>query len=221
MDSPQTLEPLRARSMPFQRESTVDSSFFPQPSPEMDLKHESPRSRLISQDVEGDDSLRRNAGEEAKPLLHEAKAARPMNKLNISSEREKPAASRARGDILSNRGQAKPSPPPDFHAAARRRGEERFTARVPVVAAPVFSSPSARSLEPMLALPQRRPDVEFPIIKQNLKGAEKHEPIIRVNIGRIEVRAVTPPAIPRSKRARSGPPLSLEDYLKQRNGGQR
>ncbi|MCI0698652.1 hypothetical protein L0337_42475 [candidate division KSB1 bacterium] len=47
-------------------------------------------------------------------------------------------------------------------------------------------------------------------------------PTIRVNIGRIEVRAITQPsAQPRPKRTRSGPALSLEDYLKQRNGRQR
>jgi hypothetical protein len=73
----------------------------------------------------------------------------------------------------------------------------------------------------MLALPQFRTDFVPPGTSQNLKAAEKPEPIIRVNIGRIEVRAATPPATPRSKRARAGPPLSLEDYLKQRNGGQR
>ncbi len=47
-------------------------------------------------------------------------------------------------------------------------------------------------------------------------------PTIRVNIGRIEVRAVHPPAAPvaplRRERVRSGPLLSLEDYLRQRNG---
>lgn len=47
-------------------------------------------------------------------------------------------------------------------------------------------------------------------------------PTIRVNIGRIEVRAVTPqtPA-PRPKRAAASPRLSLEEYLNQRSGGRR
>ena len=49
---------------------------------------------------------------------------------------------------------------------------------------------------------------------------------IRVAIGRIEVRATTPPPPPvlparRTAPARPGPALSLDDYLKQRNGGQR
>jgi len=46
-------------------------------------------------------------------------------------------------------------------------------------------------------------------------------PTIRVTIGRVEVRAIMPPAPPtRTKPARPGPALSLEDYLKQRNRGQ-
>lgn len=43
-------------------------------------------------------------------------------------------------------------------------------------------------------------------------------PIIRVSIGRIEVRAVMPPVLPPAPRATPPPPsLSLDDYLKQLN----
>jgi hypothetical protein len=47
---------------------------------------------------------------------------------------------------------------------------------------------------------------------------------IMVEIGRIDVRAVTPPpapAAPREAPDRSSPSLSLEDYLKERSGGRR
>ena len=53
---------------------------------------------------------------------------------------------------------------------------------------------------------------------------ESSAPTIRVTIGRIEVRAITPPPMPLAQRttpARPGPALSLDDYLKQHNGGQR
>jgi hypothetical protein len=53
---------------------------------------------------------------------------------------------------------------------------------------------------------------------------ESSAPAIRVTIGRIEVRAITPPPVPPAQRttpARPGPELSLDDYLKQHNGGQR
>ena len=53
---------------------------------------------------------------------------------------------------------------------------------------------------------------------------EPPAPTIRVNIGRIEVRANTPPPQPPAqppRRVRSGPMLSLDEYLNQRNKGQR
>jgi hypothetical protein len=51
---------------------------------------------------------------------------------------------------------------------------------------------------------------------------EPPEPTVRVSIGRIEVRAIAspPPAAPPAP-ARSGPAVSLDDYLNQLNGGRR
>jgi hypothetical protein len=52
--------------------------------------------------------------------------------------------------------------------------------------------------------------------------AASSTPTIRVTIGRIDVRAITPPAPPpRPKQARPGPTLSLDDYARQRKGGER
>ena len=44
-------------------------------------------------------------------------------------------------------------------------------------------------------------------------------PSIRVTIGRIEVRAAMPPERPTSRLKAQAPTLSLDEYLKQRNGG--
>ena len=57
--------------------------------------------------------------------------------------------------------------------------------------------------------------------KTQPRASEPAEPAaIRVTIGRIEVRATTPP-LPAAPRTRpQGPALTLDDYLKQRNGGQ-
>lgn len=50
------------------------------------------------------------------------------------------------------------------------------------------------------------------------RPADKPEPTIQVTIGRIEVRAVKQTAAKRPKP--KGPaPMSLDDYLKRRNGG--
>jgi hypothetical protein len=45
-------------------------------------------------------------------------------------------------------------------------------------------------------------------------------PTVRVTIGRIEVRAVTPPSPPElgAGLAQARPQLSLDDYIKQRSG---
>lgn len=46
------------------------------------------------------------------------------------------------------------------------------------------------------------------------------EPVIRVTIGRVDVRAVTPPPpLIQQKTRQSNPTLSLDDYLRKRNGG--
>ena len=47
-------------------------------------------------------------------------------------------------------------------------------------------------------------------------------PTIKITIGRVDVRAIMPAApAPRPAPARPSPALSLEDYLKQREGGRR
>jgi hypothetical protein len=46
---------------------------------------------------------------------------------------------------------------------------------------------------------------------------EANEPVVQIHIGRIEVRAMTPPASPPASRpVPSGPKLSLDEYLHQR-----
>lgn len=58
--------------------------------------------------------------------------------------------------------------------------------------------------------------------KESNKGTVEATPTIRVSIGRIEVRAVTPaPSTRRPAPKRPGPSLTLDAYLKQRNAGRR
>ena len=53
------------------------------------------------------------------------------------------------------------------------------------------------------------------------RASKQAEPaVIRVTIGRIEVRATTPPLPAAPRTHPPGPVLTLDDYLKQRNGGQ-
>jgi hypothetical protein len=59
---------------------------------------------------------------------------------------------------------------------------------------------------------------------QNEERDETHDPSvfaspeIRVTIGRIEVRAVTPPGVSQGPPAKRTPKISLDDYLRSRNG---
>ncbi|MGW8252118.1 MAG: hypothetical protein ACWGO1_15870, partial [Anaerolineales bacterium] len=59
--------------------------------------------------------------------------------------------------------------------------------------------------------------------KGSTPAGDQPQPVIRVTIGRVEVRAVAAPAPPSPRLAppRPKPALSLQEYLEQRSGGER
>lgn len=59
----------------------------------------------------------------------------------------------------------------------------------------------------------------LPKMQDQLISTGQTMPTIKINIGRIEVRAVSQPLPPRQGSAKNLPKLSLEDYSKQRRGG--
>ena len=67
------------------------------------------------------------------------------------------------------------------------------------------------------ALPAKTPESPTPNAQSPV--IEKQEPTIHISIGRIEVRAVTPPAAPRRESTRA--PMSIDEYVARRdaNGG--
>jgi len=73
-------------------------------------------------------------------------------------------------------------------------------------------------------VPVGAPETVAPLGPERLapRQEESGAPVIRVTIGRVDVRAVLPPE-PASKAAplRPAPRLSLDDYLKRQNGGAR
>ena len=73
----------------------------------------------------------------------------------------------------------------------------------------IFSEASVSSRQVVEQLPQQ------------LINSRVEQPTIKVTIGRIEVRAMTPPPAqaPQQQRKKTQPSLSLDDYLKQRAGG--
>jgi hypothetical protein len=89
---------------------------------------------------------------------------------------------------------------------ARPSGQAMSTGRVPSREAPLGIRPLQPAPAPLVP--------PAPVL-----GAES-APTIEITIGRVEVRAVQPPAPSRRPAAeRRGPSLSLEDYLKERNRG--
>ncbi len=171
----------------------------------------------------------RVAAELMPPQLPESKMAQSTCASNISSEKEKPMPSTVQSGVVMARGEAGPSLP-DFHSALHHESEERLalreSLRSPEAAVAAFSAPLSpfATLSPSLGPPQLRPYLAPQLASaQPANAAQPQAPTIRVNIGRIEVRAVTSPATSASPpaRRRSSPQLSLEDYLKQRNGGRR
>ncbi len=83
-------------------------------------------------------------------------------------------------------------------------------------------SPAVRSFPPPASPPHNQGGT--PARRSPELTAERAAtvPTIRVTIGRIDVRAVTPPEPPpRPKPVRSGPTLSLDEYSRQRKGGGR
>jgi hypothetical protein len=93
--------------------------------------------------------------------------------------------------------------------------EPEATLAPPAVASPVT---------PRMVRPQPNGHLERGSREPRVAAPGPPAPTIRVAIGRIEVRAITPPPTPPAQRdtpARPSPALSLDDYLKQRNRGQR
>jgi hypothetical protein len=93
---------------------------------------------------------------------------------------------------------------------AARPAERARSTTVPALSperAAVVVQPAARRAAE-LSVPQPRP-------------ARREPPPVRVSIGRIEVRAVTPPAAPPRPAPQRPTPLSLDEYLELRRSGRR
>ncbi len=82
--------------------------------------------------------------------------------------------------------------------------------------------PSHTAVLPVLDAQPRPAAPTAPTAQPTPPSTPTSEPTIRVTVGRVEVRAVTPPTPSASPAAeRTGPALSLDDYLKQRDGERR
>jgi hypothetical protein len=100
-------------------------------------------------------------------------------------------------------------------------GQGRLLERQPVAAFPGSQETSTLALvRPNVTARQERARAVLGRREKTLSGPSSSPPAVRVTIGRVEVRAVQPPAPPPPSAPR-GPALSLDDYLKQRSEGLR
>ncbi len=108
-----------------------------------------------------------------------------------------------------------PSAGPRREAQARPVGEKTVQERTsPEVARPL--TPVVPKLEPLHQAPQVNHDTDAEGIP-----FDQHPPIIRISIGRIDVRAVAQPAAPVRPALPASPKTTLDEYLQGRNKGRR
>jgi hypothetical protein len=156
----------------------------------------------------GDDdrqTTRARAGREGRPLP----ALEPViEKIVVEGVVAAPAS--PGGDDAGQASQTRPSRP--AAPAETASGLEPVTP-------PAAPSPAGRASAGVVARPQVRLYIEPQAAASLLAPPAGAAPSIRVTIGRVEVRAVPPPARA-ARKERSGPPvMSLDEYLSRRNQG--
>jgi hypothetical protein len=121
------------------------------------------------------------------------------------------------GPAAARRGQ---STEYEARTGEERRGDRLTPRRSPSVPrpapAPPHGRPEARDLQSETwksEIRDRRPEI-------GMRRAAEVRPVIHVTIGRVEVRAVQPQPAP-LRPAPPGPKLTLEEYLRQRDKGER
>jgi len=175
------------------------------------------------------ETLARDMQPEARPEARSVRTQRSIAAAPLPTESPKLPSGGSEPD-------AKPAPAPAASLSdlepeqISRKAEEPVPAIEPQVAVKLATdSEPTRQIEikpdpivqPIL---WREPQAPLSARRGGLsEKAEQSDSIVRVNIGRVEVRAVFPDPPRQSVPARrpSRPTLSLSEYLKQRDGGQR
>lgn len=99
-------------------------------------------------------------------------------------------------------------------SATRRESAPAFKSKPAQVASPDRPQPASPAVLPMPQTP--RATVQKPAAPRVSEAADQ-EPVVQIHIGRIEVRAVAPPAPASAARpAAAAPKVSLDEYLRNR-----
>jgi hypothetical protein len=241
-------ERIRRKPLPVAPSAVARQPLVPPPSSSVESGHD---ARPALKAAAAPPESMRPRGIDPRPAPHVAPVGRVSpdgQGYRSSSIVHRPSFS-TKGDV--SRDDVAPAPlrlvaprPVDQHAGPAQGGA---TEAVSGQRSAVGNQRSAFSAQPLLLVPQphataaRRgqppagavmPDIEgrrsagqLPIVNRQSpisRGAEAR-PVVRVTIGRVEVRAVTPPAPvpPRAAPPRARKTLSLDEYLGQRNRGER
>jgi len=201
----------RARGTAARVEPLVTPWFAPTPIAEIASEVEAPSQERSDQQriVKEKPSPREVVQQEAPAEKAESKIFREPQTSSLRQEPEKLLVPMEMSAVESTVF-VRPSPSGDQSVPAVKNGMTRrnsFTAsrsKRPRLPTPLTTTP--RNLERDLLTPNESPE---------------QPPIVRVTIGRIDVRA-TPPVVPsRKSSARSEPKLTLDAYLKSRREGRR
>jgi hypothetical protein len=197
--------PPRAAPHEHARETATDGDILPQPEFE---PAETPHEPVSSGPARMMGEPARAAAQAARPA---AEAARPapapfVARPQAAAQPARPTAPVARADEMRD-DQAPPTAMPNAPAPPQRRLPPDAEPAAPRAVVPeILRRETAARAEPQRAQPAPQPH------------AAQTPPAIHVTIGRVEVRAVTPPgarSAPQPKPVK--PAMSLADYLEQRN----
>jgi hypothetical protein len=76
-----------------------------------------------------------------------------------------------------------------------------------------------RTGTPLIRIHHEQPEPFSRSARENTGASTHTESTIRVSIGRADARAAAPPSSPPRQTKQPAPKMSLEDYLRARNGG--
>lgn len=156
----------------------------------------------------------RSTGAHLEALSPEAEGHRPTH---VSAASMEPDVVRAATTAASS---VTPTSAPMLSRSVLSIGEEIRMVSNPAVGAPLLSRESSPQMDRSVLSPPGMPAIERPSEPNSAESGS--ERTIRVTIGRIEVRAVSPaPSLPVARKKTAAPKVSLEDYLKRSPEGRR
>ena len=201
----------RARGTAARVEPVITPRFAPTPIVEIasEMEAPSPQRRDQQPKVERASSPRAIIQEEAPGEKTAQQIVRELKASSVPPQREKLLVPMEES-VVKSLAVVRPSPPDDRHVPLVKNGMVKRNS---------FATSRSKRSGRAIPLTTTSRDLGRDLFRPN--ESTERPPIVRVTIGRIDVRA-TPPAVPLGKSStRSEPKLTLDAYLKSRREGMR